>query len=633
MMNKRRVFSTLLALIILLASSPTYAKSDYEAQTAPSSFVTTSGTKFKLNGEDFYFAGTNNYYFHYKSHKMVDDVFTGMNSMGLKVIRIWGFFDGQAQDNTVIQPSPGTYDESGLLKLDYAIAKAGELGIKLVLPLVNNWDDFGGMNQYVQWFNANSHDQFYTNASIKQAYKNYVSHILNRVNTITGVAYKNDPTIMTWELANEPRSQSDTTGNTLVNWASEMSTYIKSIDSQHLVAVGDEGFFNRSGATDWFYNGGEGVDWDRLIALPNIDYGTYHLYPDHWNKTPEWGTQWIIDHIEKGNAIGKPVVLEEFGYRNQATRDQVYQTWLSTIEQYNGAGSQFWILTGIQDDNSLYPDYDGFRVIYPSSTATVIQNHAFNMNSKSGTTQPTAPLAPTGIQAKAGNGSATISWYASPGATNYTVKRSNNASGPYTTVASNLTTTSYIDNGLTNGSTYYYRVNAANSIGASADSASVSVIPKEITVGNLSIQYKAAETGVNNNQIRPHFKIVNQGTDAIPYENLTLRYWYTAESNQAQFFDCDYAQLGCTKLTGTIHNMTQPLTGADHYLEISFASSAGTLAVGGNSGEIMARLHQGDWSNYNQANDYSFLSSAASFTEHNHITLYYNGVLIWGIEP
>ncbi|WP_179014040.1 cellulose binding domain-containing protein [Paenibacillus sp. 79R4] len=362
-------------------------------------------------------------------------------------------------------------------------------------------------------------------------------------------------------------------------------------------------------------------------------YPRCHLYPDHWNKTPEWGTQWMIDHIETGDAIGKPVVLEEFGYQNQATRDQVYQTWLSTIEQYNGAGSQFWILTGIQDDNSLYPDYDGFRVIYPSSTATVIQSHALNMNAKSGTSQPSVPPAPTGLLAKPGNGSATISWHASPGATSYTVQRSDNANGPYTAVAANLTATTYLDTGLTNGSTYYYRVNAANSVGASADSASVSVIPKEITVGNLSIQYKAAETGVNNNQIRSHFKIINQGTEAIPYENLTLRYWYTAESNQAQFFDCDYAQLGCTNLSGAVHQLAQPLTGADHYLEISFASAAGTLAAGGNSGEIMARLHQGDWSNYNQANDYSFLSSARSYTENNHITLYDNGVLIWGIEP
>ncbi|MFJ5963350.1 cellulase family glycosylhydrolase [Bacillus sp. NPDC093026] len=349
---------------------------------AASSFVQTSGTQFVLNNQPFYFAGTNNYYFHYKSKKMVDAVFDDMKAMNLKVIRIWGFHDGTPQENSVLQSSPGVYEESGFRKLDYAIHKAGQEGIKLVIPLVNNWDDFGGMNQYVKWFQAGTHDNFYTDDQIKQAYKNYVRYVLERTNTYTGVQYKNDPAIMTWELANEPRVQSDPTGDILVNWANEMSSFINSIDRHHLVAVGDEGFFHIEGHEDWFYRGGEGVDWDRLTALPNIDYGTYHLYPDHWNKSAAWGVKWIEEHITRGKAIGKPVVLEEFGYQNQSDRDEVYRSWLATVDRLGGAGSQFWLLTSIQDDDTLYPDYDGFRIIKQSSTASLISEHAKRMNEK-----------------------------------------------------------------------------------------------------------------------------------------------------------------------------------------------------------------------------------------------------------
>jgi mannan endo-1,4-beta-mannosidase len=68
-----------------------------------------------------------------------------------------------------------------------------------------------------------------------------------------------------------------------------MSAYIKSLDSNHMVSVGDEGFFKQdAGSSDYLYSGGAGADWDRLVLLPNIDFGTVHLYPVNWGKTDEW---------------------------------------------------------------------------------------------------------------------------------------------------------------------------------------------------------------------------------------------------------------------------------------------------------------------------------------------------------
>ena len=88
------------------------------------------------------------------------------------------------------------------------ICKAGPDGhLKLVIPFTNNWSDFGGMDQYVRWAGGTHHDDFYTDPMIRGWYKDWIAHLLNRVNTITGVAYKDDPTIMTWELANEPRCE------------------------------------------------------------------------------------------------------------------------------------------------------------------------------------------------------------------------------------------------------------------------------------------------------------------------------------------------------------------------------------------------------------------------------------------
>jgi fibronectin type 3 domain-containing protein len=89
----------------------------------------------------------------------------------------------------------------------------------------------------------------------------------------------------------------------------------------------------------------------------------------------------------------------------------------------------------------------------------------------------TAPAAPTGLTATAGNAQVSLSWAASSGATSYNVKRSTTNGGPYTTVASGVTTTSVIDASLTNGTTYYYVVTAVNAIGESGNSNQASATP------------------------------------------------------------------------------------------------------------------------------------------------------------
>jgi mannan endo-1,4-beta-mannosidase len=346
-------------------------------------FVSRRGPSFALGDDVFYFAGTNNYYLHYQSHFMIDDVLNDAVAMGLPVIRMWGFLDGNAANGFVMQPTPGVYPEDGYERFDYTVWRAGQLGLRLVVVLVNNWNDFGGMNQYVTWFGAASHDEFYTNPQIKDAYKHYVRHFLHRTNRYTGRMMIDEPTIMTWELANEPRCESDPSGDTLFDWVREMSFFIKSMDRRHLVAIGDEGFYRQPGNPDWTRGGGEGVDWTRNLALPTVDYGTLHLYPDYWGKDNTWSLQWIADHIHDGHALGKPVVVEEYGWLDLTTRDAIYTGWTDAVYQLGGNGDQFWILTGLQDDGTLYPNYDGFRVTYPSSTASVLAAHAARMKAKS----------------------------------------------------------------------------------------------------------------------------------------------------------------------------------------------------------------------------------------------------------
>ena len=386
MKRRFRVFGFLAAAVLaatIVAPAPAAAKPG-----GGKDFVQRHGPNLTLAGKPFRFAGTNNYYLMYKSRYMVDDVLQTAATNGFTVVRTWGWLE-TVQEGVSFQYLNGSqpaYNDgaTGLQHLDYVIAKAGQLGLKLVIPFTNNWGDFGGMDAYVGWAGDSYHDSFYTDPVIKQWYKNWISHLLNHVNTITGVAYKDDPTVMTWELANEPRCvgsgtfprSANCTTATITNWAAEMSAYIKSLDQKQLVSSGSEGFLCHPGSTDDVRDCSSGVDELAISKLPTIDVMSYHLYPDAWKKTLPWATVWIQDHIKLAQQIGKPSMLGEYGWKDKATRNTVYKSWTDTVLFSHGTGALFWILSGHNDDGTLYGDYDGFTVYCPSPVCTTLANFA-----------------------------------------------------------------------------------------------------------------------------------------------------------------------------------------------------------------------------------------------------------------
>jgi mannan endo-1,4-beta-mannosidase len=390
---------------------------------ASSAFVTRAGRNLMLHGKPFRFAGTNNYYLHYQSGAARDNVLDKAAASGFQVVRTWGWFDtgtadggnptSGSQNGVYLQYWDGSghprYNDGadGLARLDAVIARAARDKLRLVIPFTNNWADFGGMDKYVEWAGGSHHDDFYTDVRIRAWFRDYIAHLLDRTNSITGVKYKDDPTIMTWELANEPRCvgsgkyprSAGCTTDTITAWADEMSTFIRSRDRRHLISVGDEGFFaDQPGGTDWTRNGGEGVDTVRLAGLPNIDVMSYHLYPDSWGKTADWGTGWIVEHALAARRVGKPVMLGEFGIRDKATRNAVYQRWTDAAYVTGTNGALYWILSDRLEDGTLYGDYDGFTVYCPSPVCTTISNFGARMRGDALTFAPVADDDSTAVE-------------------------------------------------------------------------------------------------------------------------------------------------------------------------------------------------------------------------------------------
>jgi len=417
MANMQDLFSRKLVLgfsvlFVLFLFALLIFSAGFVSAATPSNFVSANGTQFSLNNKPFYFAGTNAYYLFYAKNNTgcVDTTHQGClislldsaKALNLTVIRTWGSSEGSggARFGYNFQPSNGTYDEATFINFDKVLKEASDRNIKLIVVLTNNWDSFGGMCQYVRWcsatipnsslcdpngqlgsVSASVHDAFYTNTCTKQLYKNYVNYFLNRTNTITGIKYKDDPTIMAWELANEPRARSDTSTVIINNWTGEMSAYVKSIDSNHLVTGGTDGGYKNKipDSNAWWYTGNEGQDYIPNNNWTSIDFATFNYYDDT-NRFDVNQTRWISDHItEAHNILGKPVILKEFNTINASGRAQVISNFYSLMQNNSIDGDNIWMLSDFRG-----ADADGFEFLCPadSSICNVVSNHANYMNSK-----------------------------------------------------------------------------------------------------------------------------------------------------------------------------------------------------------------------------------------------------------
>ncbi|KAG8701793.1 hypothetical protein FRC09_005125, partial [Ceratobasidium sp. 395] len=263
----------------------------------------------------------------------------------------------------------------GLGRFDTVVKAAKAANIRLIVALTNNWGDYGGMDVYVkQILGSANHDLFYTDATVKAAFKKYINGFVSR--------YKNEPTILGWELANEPRCKGSTgtwsgtcTTATITNWATEISAYIKSIDSNHLVGLGDEGFYNQPNGPNYPYQGGEGVDFDANLKISSLDFGTFHAYPGSWGQSANatlWGVQWIKDHAASQKAANKPVIIEEFG----VTTDQVntYNQWYNAVISSGLTGDLIWQAGSVVSTGKTWDD--GYAVFPGTDTYAAQTKHA-----------------------------------------------------------------------------------------------------------------------------------------------------------------------------------------------------------------------------------------------------------------
>ena len=237
---------------------------------------------------------------------------------------------------------------------------------------------------------------------------------------------------------------------------------------------------------------------------------------------------------------------------------------------------------------------------------------------------PPAGLTVTGTTAS----SASLSWSASTdnvGVAGYRVYRDGMLRG-------SVPGLTYTDSGLTAATTYSYSVRAYDAAGLESGPSGTVTATTQSGGGSgaVRVEYRNTDSSATDNQIRPQLRIANPGTSALTLTGVTARYYLTRDGSQNITVTCDWAQVGCTNISTRVVALSTPVTGADAYLEITF--TGGSVAAGQNSGDIQLRLNKSDWSNFNEADDYSRATNTA-YADATRIPAYIGGTLAWGTPP
>lgn len=375
---------------------------DFIASRPVQGFVGRQGRHFVLDGQVFRVAGAN------AVQALANRDRSGARSalmlarqMGANVVRIFGGSEIGSADGSVAtlgadpawRPYFQSWDpvgrrvivnegDNGLRQLDHVVYLAREQGLRLVIALVDNWDwPFGGVNQYVLWHGAREHAAFFKDPQIRQRYRDWVRTLLTRTNTYTGTRYADEPAIMAWELINEASCYAgesfpagDCHRRDIEAWIEEMSAYVKSLAPRQLVGVGDQGHFGSrdSAAMGWPYRSTNEPDFETVMRMPNIDFGTYHLYPHDFahgdgSLAPlEWGLRFLRDREAIARTVGKPALLEEVGARDFSVHAAMWSTWLAALHDEGGAGFLFWGVGARYANGQSVWDAQGYT-IYPDS--------------------------------------------------------------------------------------------------------------------------------------------------------------------------------------------------------------------------------------------------------------------------
>lgn len=349
-------------------------------------FITVENGQFIKNGRPYYYIGTNFWYGAILGSegeggnrgRLIAEL-DSLVAIGVDNLRILVGADGVNGVISKVEPTlqfaPGVYNDTILAGLDFLLCEMGKRNMSAVLYLNNSWEWSGGYGQYLEWAGygkapipaVDGWDKFQSfvaqyqkSDSCKVLFANHVRNIITRTNRYTGRKYIDDPTIMSWQIGNEPRAFGEGNKVSYALWIHEVANLIKDLDPNHLISTGSEGYQGTEGDIQL---------WELIHSYKNVDYMTIHIWPYNWGWAKkdnlsemlaysiEQTDIYIRKHQSIAEKYNKPIVVEEFGFprdnfqftieSSTQNRDAYYtfvfeQVLASSINKEGLAGCNFW---------------------------------------------------------------------------------------------------------------------------------------------------------------------------------------------------------------------------------------------------------------------------------------------------
>lgn len=520
-------------------------------------FITTQGSRLMDGEEAFRFISWNIPNLNYVEDEMdftttnpyglpdefeIRDAMATVQQMGGRVIRLYTIpvrSKEFPEEAVTYVEAPGVFNEEAFLTLDTVLALANEYQIRLIFPLVNNWQWMGGVPNYAD-FRSKTWGEFWTDPQLIEDFKQTIDFVVNRTNTVTGVKYKDDKAILCWETGNELQGPHE--------WTVEITRYIKSLDDNHLIMDGYHAI------DELPIRGGS-------IEEPSIDIITSH----HYEEDPLLMSRNIAAKVTQV-AGKKPYILGEIGFISTsgmaALLDEVIEnagisgalTW--SIRYHHRKGGFYWHSEPV--GHGIYkayhwPGFSSGDAYDEKNFLKLWRQKAYEIQGKPVPPVPT-PQPPVLFPIA---GPHAINWQGSAGAAGYHVQRSANSKGPWQTVGYHVSDAEIQNFALFHDSyaelqqTYYYRVLAVNESGQSAPSNVVGPVRFDTqavvdNMRNIGTLYSSRDVEVETGQDRNYKEIMyrlsgKRGSEVIyhvpgRFENIAVFAFEHQSKNQLQLY-------------------------------------------------------------------------------------------------